>query len=92
MATHIWPFETGLRFDSRAKLTLAEIYPSQITPDPIPGQPKDAAQVAGIAHHLATLDTRNSLKSLFEGDPALSPRACRAVEREEGWILGATAP
>jgi hypothetical protein len=90
--THIWPFETGLRFDSRAKLVLAEIYPSQITAKPIPDRPKDAAQVVAMAEHLAALDASDSLEILFSGDRALTERERRLVEREEAWILGAGSP
>lgn len=87
--THIWPFETGLRVDSRAKLVLAEIYPSQIVATPIPDLPKDAAQVVAMADHLAALDASDSLAILFSGDPALTERERGFVEREEAWILGA---
>lgn len=90
--TEIWPFETGLRFDSRAKLVLAEIYPSQITAEPIPNYPKDAAQVVAMAGHLAARDARESLEILFFGDPSLTDPERRIVEREEAWILGAGSP
>jgi len=90
--THIWPFETGLRFDSRPNLVLAEIYPSQISPTPMPGYPKDAAQVVAIAEHLATRDSADSLEMLFDGDATLTLPERQSVIREEGWILGALAP
>lgn len=90
--THIWPFETGLGFDSRAKLVLAEIYPSQIAANPIPEHPKDAAQVVAMAEHLAALDASDSLEILFSGDRTLTDRERRTVEREEAWILGAPSP
>jgi len=91
LATHIWPFETGLRYDSRPALVLAEVYPSQVPPAPLPGRPKDAAQVVTMARHLAALDDAELLEDLFAGGPALSDSKRRMIEREEGWILGALA-
>lgn len=91
LAAHIWPFETGLRFDSRPALVLAEVYPSLVRPEPIQGRPKDAAQVVTMAHHLAALDDAESLEEMFAGGPALSASERRMVEREEGWILGVLA-
>lgn len=89
--THIWPFETSLQFDARPKLVLAEIYPSQISPTPMPGYPKDAAQVVAIADHLANRDSADSLEMLFDGDATLTLPERQSVIREEGWILGALA-
>lgn len=89
--THIWPFETSLQFDARPNLVLAEIYPSQISPTPMPGYPKDAAQVVAIADHLANRDSADSLEILFDGDATLTLPERQSVIREEGWILGALA-
>lgn len=91
LATHIWPFETGLRFDSRPRLLLAEIYPSLAAAAATPGRPKDAAQVTAIARHFAALDAAGKLEDLFGGGPALGAGERRCIEREEGWILGALA-
>jgi precorrin-8X/cobalt-precorrin-8 methylmutase len=89
--THIWPFETGLRADSRPGLVLAEVYPSLVPPAPLPGRPKDAGQVVAMARYLAALDEAGKLEEFFTGGAALdAPARCR-VEREEGWILGALA-
>ncbi len=88
---HIWPFETGLRFDPRPQLLLAETYPSQVAAPAIPEKPKDAAQVVAIARHFATLDDAGRLETLFGGG-ALNGEERRCVEREEGWILGALDP
>jgi precorrin-8X/cobalt-precorrin-8 methylmutase len=90
--THIWPFETGLRADSRSRLVLAEIYPSMIAVPPLPICPKDAAQVVAMARHFAALDTTEKLENLFNGGAGLRETNQRSVEREEGWILGALAP
>lgn len=91
LATHIWPFETGLRFDSRPRLLLAEIYPSQVAVAAAPGRPKDAAQVVAIARHFAALDAAGKLEELFGGGAALGAAKRRCIEQEEGWILGALA-
>jgi len=89
--SHLWPFETGLRADSRPGLVLAEVYPSLVAPAPLPGLPKDAGQVVAIARYLATLDAAGKLAEFFTGGPALDAPARRRIEREEGWILGALA-
>ncbi|MEM9681681.1 MAG: cobalamin biosynthesis protein CbiG [Pseudomonadota bacterium] len=91
-AAHLWPFETGLRIDSRPSLVLAEIYPSLVDPEPIPPNPLDAAQVVAIARHLATLDHAEKMAEFFSGDPQLSTAERQSVECEEGWILGAVGP
>lgn len=91
-AAHLWPFETGLRVDSRPSLVLAEIYPSLISPDPMPPHPPDAAQVVTMCRHLASLDHTDRLEELFRGDPALTAGERLSAEREEGWILGALGP
>jgi precorrin-8X/cobalt-precorrin-8 methylmutase len=90
LTAHIWPFETGLRFDPRPKLLLAEIYPSQVAAHAMPGRPKDAAQVVAIARHFSALDDAGALGALFTGG-ALSDEDRHCIEREEGWILGALA-
>jgi precorrin-8X/cobalt-precorrin-8 methylmutase len=89
--THIWPFETGLRADSRPGLVLAEVYPSLVPPAPLPGRPKDAGQVVAMARYLAALDEAGKLEEFFTGGHGLDTSARRKVEREEGWILGALA-
>jgi len=89
--THIWPFETGLRADSRPHLVLAEIYPSLIECAPLPRYPKDAAQVAGLARHFAALDAAGKLEKFFNAAAALPAPERHSIEREEGWILGALA-
>ena len=84
----IWPFETGLRFDSNPSILLAEIYPSLVPPRKIKNRPKDAGQVAAIGRRYAELDATDALALLFEGDPSLSSHAKRQIELEEAWILG----
>jgi len=85
---HIWPFETGLRFDSRAAIILAEVYPSLVPPRVIKGRPKDAGQVAAIGRRYAELDAAGALAPLFEGDPSLPSHVKQQIESEEAWILG----
>ena len=91
-AAHIWPFETGLRYDSRPRLLIAEIYPSQVAVGGSPHRPKDAAQVVAIAGRFAALDAAGMLGALFSGGGASAAGVRRRIEREEGWILGALAP
>ena len=87
--SHIWPFETGLAYDPRPQIVLAEVYPSLVEPAPEPDTVKDARQVRTIAAHFATLDAAGELGALFGGDPALTPAQRTIVETEEAWIPGA---
>ena len=92
----IWPFETGLKTLGIEDLehhfiVFAEIYPSLVTPCSSSAQDnevKDARQVQAMAAYLAMLDEHKQLGNLFSGDPGLSPKKQRSVEREEAWILG----
>lgn len=88
--TQIWPFETGLSDCPEAQVILAEIYPSLVPPEALPGMPKDAGQVSAMAKALARWDATGRLAALFAADPALSADERRAVETEEAWILGVT--
>ncbi|MDA0655581.1 MAG: cobalamin biosynthesis protein CbiG [Proteobacteria bacterium] len=92
MQTLIWPFETGLNYEPRAQIILAEIYPS-LSPAGIPAaefpkKPKDAAQISATVRHFAKLDKTAALESFFHGDPSLTQMQKAAVEAEEAWILG----
>jgi len=86
----IWPFETGLRFDSTATIVLAEVYPSLVSPRQLKDRPKDAGQVAAIGRAFATLDLEGALAPLFGGDTELPNKIRRNIETEEAWILGVT--
>ncbi len=88
----IWPFETGMADDAQRRVIFAEVYPSLIVPDVLPGKPKDAGQVTALARHFAASDQSGALAAWFAGDSALSAAEREAVEREEGWILGVTGP
>jgi len=86
----IWPFETGLAAPRRP-ITLAEIYPSLLPPDP--GEAvKDAGQVRAVADWLAGLDRDDALAPLFAGPAGASAAERRAIVTEEAWILGLGAP
>jgi precorrin-8X/cobalt-precorrin-8 methylmutase len=86
----VWPFETGLGAPDAAAVVFAEIYPSLVSPQPEPGEPKDAGQVRAIAGHFAAHAGAGTLAALFAGDPTLGAESRRAVVAEEGWILGVT--
>ena len=91
--SRVWPFETGLRPPAKGsdwRVLLAEIYPAMLRPQPAAGEVKDRAQVVTLARHFARLDTEGRLAPLLAGDPRLSADERAVVEREEGWILGAT--
>lgn len=85
---HIWPFETGLKFDSKPAIILAEVYPSLVPPRVMRGRPKDAGQVAAIGRRYAELDDAGELRPLFAGDLRQSQNLRRSIETEEAWILG----
>lgn len=82
----IWPFETGLAPPSR-RICVAEVYPSIIAPERIGDEPKDAAQVRGLADHFAAADAAGRLAAAFEGPADLDDDARDAIVSEEAWIL-----
>lgn len=94
----VWPFETGLRQldrpgDGGWRVLLAEIYPSIFEAGAVAHPVKDVRQVHAVVEQLAALDASGRLAALFGGPPSLSAEQRRAVEAEEGWILGVeTAP
>jgi precorrin-8X/cobalt-precorrin-8 methylmutase len=91
----VWPFETGLKPLKRStdwRILMAEIYPSLIKCPVAEGEVKDRAQVLALARYFAQLDAEGKLAQKFAGDPALTPEDRKAVETEEGWILGVTQP
>ncbi len=93
-AAKFWPFETGWRRLAPADLTeveavFAEIYPSMFATKPAPGEIKDEAQVRAACERFNALDDKGQLAPLF--GPAKDDARREVVEREEGWILGATA-
>ena len=88
--TAIWPFETGLATPT-APITLAEIYPSLIAPDPSE-EIKDAGQVRAVADWLQGLDRDDRLAPLFAGPTDATADERRRIVTEEAWILGLEAP
>ncbi len=86
----IWPFETGLGPVRRCPGTvvIAEVYPSLLPVAPRTDQPKDALQVSALARHLARCDAAGMLARAFAGPAGLTATGRRAIEAEEGWILG----
>jgi hypothetical protein len=89
----IWPFETGWRPLQPADLAgvaavIAEIYPSMFAVKPQGREIKDEAQVRGACERFNALDEKGQLASMF--GPAKDDPRREIVEREEGWILGAS--
>ena len=93
----LWPFETGLKPLARPgpgegwRVLLAEIYPSLFDAAAIAHPVKDARQVHAVVDRLAGLDGEGRLAPLFAGPAELAAGQRRAVEQEEGWILGIDA-
>ncbi len=93
-AAKIWPFETGWQKLAPADLAgvevvFAEIYPSMFVAKAQPGEIKDEAQVRGACERFNALDDKGQLGALF--GPAKDDARRDVIEREEGWILGASA-
>lgn len=84
----VWPFTTGLAApDVRTGgAVVAEAWPTWFTTDAPPGIVRDAHQVATVAARLRSADCTGEIDGWFT--PSLDARSRRAVEDEEGWILG----
>lgn len=89
----VWPFETGLTTAPTAgrdgAIVFAEVWPSSIPLDTTLHPVRDAAQVIGLAAHLADLDRAGLLAARFR--PDLDTDTAAVVVDEEGWVLGAGA-
>jgi hypothetical protein len=93
-AVAIWPFETGWKPLTPADLeeievVAAEVYPSLVKAEPLPGEVKDLAQVRTLCQHFARLDEAGKLATAFGPAKDTAADVVLDVEREEGWILGA---
>jgi hypothetical protein len=93
-AVKVWPFETGWKALGAADLDgvevlVAEVGPSLFKAQPLPGEPKDQAEVRVAAEHFAKLDEAGKLGAVFAALKSAAPELVAEVEREEGWILGA---
>ena len=100
----VWPFEFGPGVDDAApaalavssalgaddRIVFAEVWPGSIPFDPALHPVRDAAQVIGLARHLAALDAADCLLRDLSLD--LAPEAVSTVFGEEGWILGGPVP
>jgi precorrin-8X/cobalt-precorrin-8 methylmutase len=87
--SNVWPFTTGLTSDPTAgcadAVVHAEIWPGSAPFDGSLHEVRDAAQVIGLARHLATLDEQGALAARFA--PALPRPLVDRVLDEEGWVL-----
>jgi hypothetical protein len=95
-AAKAWPFETGFKALTEADLAgvdvvMAEVYPSMIKAPALPGEVKDLTQVRTTAEYFARLDEANKLGELFGPAKGMAADVVLDAEREEGWILGASA-
>jgi hypothetical protein len=95
-AVKVWPFETGFRALTEdalegVEVVVAEVYPSLLKIQTGPGEVKDLAQVRGTAEHFARLDEAGKLGAVFGAPAGVPADAVVDSEREEGWILGASA-
>jgi hypothetical protein len=93
-AMKVWPFETGWKALTEADLAgvdvvAAEVDPSQIKAQPLPGEVKDATQARATAEHFAKLDEAGRLGAAFGAPKDVAPQIVVDAQQEEGWILGA---
>ncbi len=91
-AVKFWPFETGWKPLTPADVAgveavFAEIYPALYAAKPGAGEIKDQAQVRAACERFNALDEKFQLGAAF--GPAKDDPRREAIEREEGWILGA---
>jgi hypothetical protein len=88
--SHVWPFTTGLTAaptgDRGDAIVHAEIWPGLVPFDASLHAVRDAAQVIGLARHLAALDEHGALAVRFA--PAVPSDLVASIVDEEGWILG----
>ncbi|MEO1599737.1 MAG: hypothetical protein AAFU49_04565 [Pseudomonadota bacterium] len=89
--TEVWPFETGLA-PPTSPICIAEVYPSLVPVQPLPGEMKDAAQVSALATYFADLDRAGALADLFTAPGLVDSADRKIVATEEAWILGALSP
>jgi hypothetical protein len=93
--SRVWPFETGFTEHPAPRrgprIVHAEIWPGiiPIASDLRAVEPRDRAQVLGLARHLARLDAAATLGRLFDCPAGLPGETVAACVDEEGWILGA---
>ncbi len=90
----VWPFETGFKTLTEADLAgvdvvAAEVYPSMVKPEPLPGEVKDQSQVRTLCQHFARLDEAGKLAAAFGPGKDFPADAVVDVTHEEGWVLGA---
>ncbi len=90
----VWPFAAGWRELTPPDLegreaVVAEVYPALVPAKPEPGEIPDRAQVRALCEHFARLDEQGRLGAAFAPPKGAPPELVEAVEREEGWILGA---
>jgi hypothetical protein len=89
----VWPFETGWRAlkpedVDGMEAVIAEVYPPSVPPKPEPGEAPDRAQVRALCEHFAKLDDAGKLAAAFGPPKGMDDTAVKAVEAEEGWMLG----
>jgi hypothetical protein len=88
----VWPFETGWKPIGPQDLHGVEALGAEVqlglqTTAPLPGEPKELAQVRGMAERVAKLDEAGKLGEAFAAPKGVPEAELATVEREEGWIL-----
>jgi hypothetical protein len=92
-AMKIWPFETGWKTLVESDLAGVDIVAVEasstiVTPQPLPGESKDAAMVRTLGEYFAKLDEAGKLAALFAPAKDVAESIVAAAQEEEGWALG----
>ncbi len=87
--SRVWPFETGLAplLAGDWRIIHAEVYPSMLRLNDVPGMVKDARQVDQLARAFAAADAAGALAARFGPPPGLAEADRQRAEGEEGWVL-----
>ena len=87
--SRVWPFETGFATLEAGpwRVVHAEVYPSLLKLEDVPGMVKDARQVDQLARRFAARDAAGALAERFGPPPGLPEEARLRAEVEEGWVL-----
>ena len=88
----VWPFQTGWAAPTDLddlSFLFAEVNPAVVEVKAEAAEVPDRARVRVLAEHFARLDDAGKLGPVFAAPKGTAPADIEAVEKEEGWILGA---
>lgn len=89
-AARYWPFDTGWDRDL-AGLVHAECWPTLFPPRGQPFAMNDARQVMAVRDELEAANRAGNIGNMLAAPQGLAATDLKAVETEEGWIVGLNA-